>query len=202
MSRRKSEFEAKYRNVWATGPTGVSYFQFSVNNKQDAEELVSKLFGKTLIADVEIILEGEMRSYIDNGKIVDAGKTYKIIGVTSDDRVAQLIEEINSINPNKVSVQNYNVVVYTLATGSVEYLKWVKEQTLPHDPELAFFNEAPPEKNAGVSTASSADEASKKPVESDSKTEPENVLELQEKAQKTKASANHDDEDSDDEDDE
>ena len=101
MSRRKSEFEAKYRNVWATGPTGVSYFQFSVNNKQDAEELVSKLFAKTLIADVEIILEGEMRQYIDNGKAVDAGKTFKVIGVTSDDRMAELIEEINTINPNK-----------------------------------------------------------------------------------------------------
>jgi hypothetical protein len=49
---------------------------------------VSKLFAKTLIADVEIILEGEMRQYIDKGKIVDAGKTYKVIGVTSDDRVA------------------------------------------------------------------------------------------------------------------
>ena len=178
MSKRKSEFEAKYRNVWATGPTGVSYFQFSVNNKQDAEELVSKLFSKTLIADVEIILEGEMRQYIDNGKVVDAGKTYKVIGVTSDDRVAELIEEINDVNPNKKSVQNYNVVVYTLATGSVEYLKWVKEQTLPHDPQLAFFNEKPKDGGA-VSSAASAEEASKKPVEADSKTdEPANVLDV------------------------
>ena len=178
MSKRKSEFEAKYRNVWATGPTGVSYFQFSINNKQDAEELVSKLFRKTLIADVEIILEGEMRQYITNGKVVDAGKTFKVIGVTSDDRVAELIEELNSLNPNKATVQNYNIVVYTLATGSVEYLKWVKEQTLPHDPELAFFNETP--KDGSVSSAASAEEASKKPVEADSKTdEPSNDLAIQ-----------------------
>jgi len=127
MAKRKSEFEAKFRNVWATGPTGVSYFQFSINNKEDADALVSKLFAKTLIADVEVIEQGEMRQWVENGKVVDAGMTFKVIGVTSDDRVAELIEEVASNNPNKASIQNFNFVVTTLATGSVEYLKWVKE---------------------------------------------------------------------------
>ena len=69
-----------------------------------------------------------MRQYVDNGKVVHAGKTYKVIGVTSDDRVAELIEEVNDHNPNNPkSTPNFNIVVYTLSTGSVEYLKWVKE---------------------------------------------------------------------------
>jgi len=59
--------------------------------------------------------------------LVDAGTTFKIIGVTSDDRVAELIEEVASNNPNKPSVPNFNIVVYTLASGSKEYIKWVKE---------------------------------------------------------------------------
>lgn len=37
-----------------------------------------------------------MRQYITEGKVVDAGKTFKVIGVTSDDRVAELIEELNT----------------------------------------------------------------------------------------------------------
>lgn len=127
MAARKSKFDAKFRNVWATGPTGVSYFQFSVNNKKDADDILTKLFQKTLVADVETITEGEKRQYLDNGKLVDAGTTFKIIGVTSDDRVAELIEEVASNNPNKPSVPNFNIVVYTLASGSKEYIKWVKE---------------------------------------------------------------------------
>lgn len=33
MAKRKAEFDAKFRNVWNVGPTGVSYFQFSINDK-------------------------------------------------------------------------------------------------------------------------------------------------------------------------
>jgi len=121
-----------------------------------------------------------MRQYVDNGKVVDAGKTYKVIGVTSDDRVAEMVEEINTLNPNKPTIPNFNVVVYTLSTGSVEYLKWVKEQTLPHDPNLAFFNIEPKSSiDPNISTSSSPEEAAKKPVESDREEKPDNVIDLQ-----------------------
>lgn len=112
------------------------------------------------MADVETINEGERRQYIDNGKVVDAGKTYKVVGVTSDDRIAELIEEVNSNNPNKPSITNFNFIVYTLSSGSKEYLDWVKLQTLPHDPELAFFNKKPNDP-LNVSNAASPQEASK-----------------------------------------
>lgn len=55
MAARKAAYEAKFRNVWKVGPTGVSYFQFSTNTLDDANHLVAKLFKKTLVADVEII---------------------------------------------------------------------------------------------------------------------------------------------------
>lgn len=81
-----------------------------------------------MIADVEVIEEGEMRQHMneDSGHVVDAGKTWKVVGVTSDDRVAEMIEEVNILNTNRATTPNFNILIYTLSTGSVEYIKWVK----------------------------------------------------------------------------
>lgn len=54
MAERRAKFEAKFRNVWATGPAGVSRFQFTTDKKHEAEDVIGKLFTKTLVADVEI----------------------------------------------------------------------------------------------------------------------------------------------------
>ena len=59
--------------------------------------------------------------------------------VTSDDRVAQLVEEIAHGLKNPY----FDVLVTTLATASTEYSNWVKLQTLKKDPTTAFFNKGP-----------------------------------------------------------
>jgi hypothetical protein len=53
MAERRLSFEKQFRNVWATGPTGVSLVQLTIEDKEKAEDLISKLFYKTLVADVE-----------------------------------------------------------------------------------------------------------------------------------------------------
>jgi hypothetical protein len=53
MAERRSEFAAKYKNVWATGPTGISLAQFTCETLEGAESLITRLFKNTLIADVE-----------------------------------------------------------------------------------------------------------------------------------------------------
>lgn len=53
MAERRSKFESSFRNVWSTGPTGVSLVQFTSETIEGAESLVTALFRKTLIADVE-----------------------------------------------------------------------------------------------------------------------------------------------------
>lgn len=59
--------------------------------------------------------------------------------VTGDDRVAELIEEINLGLKNSL----FDVLVTTLATSSKEYGDWVKLQTQKKDPSTAFFNIGP-----------------------------------------------------------
>jgi hypothetical protein len=66
---------------------------------------------------------------------------HKIVMVTSDDRVAELIEEVAARDPNHFQYPSFDLVVVPLATGSKEYITWVKTQTLKKDAATAFFNE-------------------------------------------------------------
>jgi len=62
--------------------------------------------------------------------------------ITSDDRVAELIEEVAKSQVNKTSNPGYfDLVVTPLATGSIEYINWVKQQTMKISDIPTFYNE-------------------------------------------------------------
>jgi hypothetical protein len=50
---------------------------------------------------------------------------HRLTGVTSDDRVAELIEEVAAANVDDVDVA-FDFIVTVLATGSPDYIEWVK----------------------------------------------------------------------------
>lgn len=144
MAERRAKFESKFRNVWSTGPTGVSLVQFTTESVEGAENLITRLFRKTLIADVEEYKQscGLNRVYLTkSGQMSLSHEVKKIVMVTSDDRVAELIEEIAKHDPNHWTYPAFDAVVTPLATGSKEYITWVKTQTLKKDGGTAFFNE-------------------------------------------------------------
>lgn len=104
--------------------------------------MITTLFRKTLIADVEEYKSNLNRAYLSpQGAMVPIMNLHKIVMVTSDDRVAELIEEVAAKDPNHFHYPAFDVVVTPLATGSKEYIQWVKTQTLKKDPSTAFFNE-------------------------------------------------------------
>jgi len=71
MQARRNEFEKRFRNVWATGPTGVSIATYTVPDRSAADELVSRLFYNTLIADVEEYINHDtQRAYLKNNHMV------------------------------------------------------------------------------------------------------------------------------------
>lgn len=146
MAARRAKFEAKFRNVWATGPTGVSKFHMTVDTKSNADDLIAGLFAKTLIADVEKMQNTFVRTLsLDGTEKVRQDGVIRITGVTSDDRVAELIEHVAEHDPNHIKTPAFDLVIIPLAAGSTEYLAWVKEQTLKKDDSAAFFNEKPKE---------------------------------------------------------
>lgn len=140
MAERRAHFERRFRNVWSTGPTGVSFVQLTVEDPFKAEDLISELFHKTLVADVEQYKQKVQRTFVENGHEAVYGDVNKIIMVTGDDRVAELIEEVAAKNPNTRKYPAFDLVVTPIVTGSKEYIEWVKLQTQKKDADAAFFN--------------------------------------------------------------
>lgn len=140
MAERRAKFEKKFRNVWSTGPTGVSYIQMTAHDMQ--EELISKLFKHTMIADEYNVVKSVKRTYTYHGHESFDGDRHHLTFITSDDRVAEVIEAVadwyNEFDKGKIP---FDLVVIPLATGSKDYIEWVKLQTLKKDDETAFFNE-------------------------------------------------------------
>lgn len=127
MAERRAKFESKFRNVWATGPTGVSRFQFTSDTKGAAEDTVGGILSKTMAADIEISKYFAPRTLAIDGttKYRNDG-VVRVTGVTSDDRVAELIEEVAANDPNHTKNPPFDFIVMPLSGGSTEYLAWVK----------------------------------------------------------------------------
>lgn len=92
MAARRSAFEKAFRNVWATGSTGVSMLHMTLPGH--VEQLTAKLFKNTMVADVTDYAENAKKSWTHNHKITWDDHRHKLTMVTSDDRVAEAIEEV------------------------------------------------------------------------------------------------------------
>lgn len=78
------------------------------------------------------------RAYLSStGAMVPVNKLHKLVMVSGDDRVAELISELST---DDKSYPPTDVVVTPLATGSKDYIDWVKLQTMKRDTSTAFFN--------------------------------------------------------------
>jgi uncharacterized protein involved in tolerance to divalent cations len=137
IATQRSAFELEFRNVWKTGPTGLSIVQFTAKSVEQAENIISKAFTKTLAADVLEYKQPLRRATPKHQN--QENDQHKVVMITGDDRVAELIEEIGI----GMTDPNYNVLVTTLATSSKEYSEWVKLQTQKKDASTAFFNISP-----------------------------------------------------------
>ena len=111
--------------------------QFTATSVEQAESIISNSFKKTLAADVLEYKQPLRRSLPKSQN--QENDLHAVVMVTSDDRVAQLIEEIAVGMADPM----FDVLVSTLATASKEYSDWVKLQTLKKDPSTAFFNIGP-----------------------------------------------------------
>jgi len=138
MAARRSAFEKAFRNVWATGDTGVSLIHLTVPSHSD--ELIGKLYKKTMIADVADVKTDVKKSWNNHGSIKWDVYRHKLVMISSDDRIAEVIEETALFMARFNEPIPFDLVVTPLATGSKEYIEWVKLQTLKKDDSAAYFN--------------------------------------------------------------
>jgi len=138
MSARRDAFEKAFRNVWATGDTGVSLIHLTVPGHSD--DLIARLFKQTMVADVADVKQEVKKSWNNKGNYKYDVLRHKLVMISSDDRIAEVIEETALFMAKFGEPIPFDLVVTPLATGSKEYIEWVKLQTLKKDDDTAFFN--------------------------------------------------------------
>ena len=155
MSERRAGFNKKFANTWSTGPTGISKFQFVIGEKGRAETIIHELFNDRLIADVEVFENPIKRTYLQNGTVNWQGGDFRVTGVTTDDKVADLISTVVKFDEPNI-YPSTDIMVSSIATGSKDYILWVKDATcdfINHDAEeFESHNASDPGPNTGVST--------------------------------------------------
>lgn len=125
MADRRSKFEKKFRNVWATGDTGVSYLQMT--SIEDPNELIANMFHETMIADEWNVMQSVKRTFARDGHLNQDQNRHHLTFVTSDDRVAEVIEMAAAWSSGQEKKEGvpFDMMVVPLATGSKEYIEWV-----------------------------------------------------------------------------
>ena len=124
MAQRRSAFEKAFRNVWATGDTGVSLIHMTMPSHSD--ELIAKLYNKTMVADVADVKQDVKKSWNNDRKLKWDIYRHKLVMISSDDRIADVIEEVATFMARFKEPIPFDLVVTPLATGSKEYIEWVK----------------------------------------------------------------------------
>lgn len=92
------------------------------------DNLVPVLFHYNLVADLETISEGVLRTFVSGNEMMTEDGDFKLLMTTADERVDMLKSVIfeTSFRHNP----NFDFVTFSPATGNKKYIEWVKKQTL------------------------------------------------------------------------
>merc|ERR1712032_757566 len=113
-------------------------------NQAAGEKLIAHLFSKTIVADVKQQNVNWRRDFFmepdqNFGQHQHREHNHRITGVTNDDRVAELIEEVAAAGIGSSKVP-FDLIIVPIVNGSPDYLEWIKLQTMKKDDKLAFYN--------------------------------------------------------------
>lgn len=132
MMERRKEFEKRFKHVWSTGPAGISKFYVTAPNQAAGEKLIAELLAKTLTADVKQqnvnwrrdiqMADGTEDTWANHHHHRE--HQHRISGVTNDDRVAELIEEVATHGIGSAQVP-FDCIITPIITGSPDYLEWI-----------------------------------------------------------------------------
>lgn len=112
-----------------SGSTGVTQLTVQIQNKGLIDSLVDGLFEKTLIADVEEVTATKKTSSVGGEKKqTSAPAGTKLVMVTSDERVAELLAVINEWSTTNDNAAG-DVVATPFKYGKQDYFDFIKEAT-------------------------------------------------------------------------
>lgn len=94
---------------------------------EDPNELIANMFHETMIADEWNVMQSVKRTFARDGHLNQDQNRHHLTFVTSDDRVAEVIEMAAAWSSGQEKKEGvpFDMMVVPLATGSKEYIEWV-----------------------------------------------------------------------------
>lgn len=113
--------------------SGISNFHFSLASHHRADGLVKRLLRNKIVAEVtskDAHTNKTTLGTADDPRDQTQTDSVEVEGVTSDDRVPELVEIVTAVQQKQSkSVSDKDIVVLPVLTGSQEYISWVRNTT-------------------------------------------------------------------------
>lgn len=122
----KGDFKAAEAPETASGSNIVMAY-LTVDSDEHATRFVKALFQNNLIAEANLYDGGFERTYLKLGRMTTEKSRDKLELTTTEDRVAKLIDYINTNNPTEYDYPVPDTVVLPVETGNTKFLSWVKK---------------------------------------------------------------------------
>jgi uncharacterized protein involved in tolerance to divalent cations len=90
MAKRRANFADQYPHVYIAKDTKITQIQCTFPDLNTVENLLATLWYYNLIADVEIIAEGIIKTFVRDGQMMSEDGDFKLIFTTADERVEDL----------------------------------------------------------------------------------------------------------------
>ena len=88
--------------------------------------MVKELFAKKLISEAQLQEGGFHRTYLKFGKMETELNRARVTLITTDDKIASVIEFMNIENPNEYDYPVPDLIFTPISSGNQEYVDWVK----------------------------------------------------------------------------
>lgn len=117
----------------ASGPdesgSGVALVYLTVDDDEHATRFVKALFNKGLIAQANQYEGNFERTYLKLGRMATEKGRDKLELITTNAKVAELIDYINNNNPTSYDYPVPDTVVLPVKTGNPKFISWAQKQT-------------------------------------------------------------------------
>jgi uncharacterized protein involved in tolerance to divalent cations len=125
LAARRTKFAGQFEHVWIDGDTQISMVQVTLSDGSQIDNLVDTMMWDNMFADCDIVKEGMSRMFLRGGKEVIEDSEIQLIFTTANDR----LEELKGVVAEKLPNTKHDLLVTTPATGNVNYIQYVNDQT-------------------------------------------------------------------------
>ena len=125
LAARRTKFAGQFEHVWIDGDTQISMVQVTLSDGSQIDNLIDAMMWDNMFADCDVVKEGMSRMFLRGGKEVIEDSEIQLIFTTANDR----LDELKAVVAEKLPNTKHDLLVTTPATGNVNYIQYVNDQT-------------------------------------------------------------------------